>query len=332
MKEQKAKKAGICAYIASPLLTAVLMLLASALFFSIFRNIGMVIFFLIILVIDLVCKLLFAFLPRPKKSVARYASMIAFSFLTFFAAGILGQQNFQLEGFLFFVFAGVFGGVTVHFINAKIVGPFLQGRSWCGWGCWTTMVLDLLPYKRSPGRKVGSIGFIRYFHLAMVAAIIALLVFAGGYTIHNPAPTPEYQGSIQALYWFAIGNGLYYFLGVTLAIVFKDNRAFCKYVCPVSLLLKIFASPSLLKISGKKELCDQCGRCKHSCIMDIDIPAYIHSGQRVTSNECVLCLKCIAECPNAALSASVGLDISKKNYLCNQSQSPSANRVLGERK
>ena len=67
------------------------------------------------------------------------------------------QQNFQIEGFFFFIFAGVFGGVIIHYINAKIIGPLINGRNWCGWYCWTPMILDFLPFKKSLGRKKGFI-------------------------------------------------------------------------------------------------------------------------------------------------------------------------------
>ena len=31
---------------------------------------------------------------------------------------------------------------------------------------------------------------------------------------------------------FLAGNALYYIAGIALAFAFKDNRAFCKYLCP----------------------------------------------------------------------------------------------------
>jgi hypothetical protein len=33
---------------------------------------------------------------------------------------------------------------VVHYLIAKVFGPMLFGRIWCGWACWTVMVLDLL--------------------------------------------------------------------------------------------------------------------------------------------------------------------------------------------
>ena len=53
----------------------------------------------------------------------------------------------QIEGFWYYLFNGVFEAATIHHAVAKIFGPLLFGRGWCGYACWTAMVLDFLPYK-----------------------------------------------------------------------------------------------------------------------------------------------------------------------------------------
>lgn len=39
-------------------------------------------------------------------------------------------------------------------------------------------------------------------------------------------------------YAFIIGNIIYYLIGITLALILKDNCAFCKYICLITLFLK----------------------------------------------------------------------------------------------
>ena len=53
-----------------------------------------------------------------------------------------------------------------------------------------------------------------------------------------------------ALVWFVAGILLYYALGIGLAWPLQDNRAFCKYVCPVSVPLKLTSRFSLWKLMG----------------------------------------------------------------------------------
>ncbi len=43
----------------------------------------------------------------------------------------------------------------------------------------------------------------------------------------------------RILFWaFIVGNVLYYAIGILLAFAWKDNRAFCKYICPITVFLK----------------------------------------------------------------------------------------------
>ena len=98
---------------------------------------------------------------------------------------------------------------------------------------------------------------------------------------------------------FMIGNALYYAAGIALAFALKDNRAFCKYVCPVVVFLKPASYYALLRVKNDETKCISCGRCRKVCPMDVDVPD--NSRRRFNGTECILCLKCIAECPAKAL-------------------------------
>lgn len=65
--------------------------------------------------------------------------------------GLICGENMQIEGFWYYLFTGVFEAATIHYAVAKIFGPLLFGRGWCGYACWTAMVLDLLPYRTPQG-------------------------------------------------------------------------------------------------------------------------------------------------------------------------------------
>ncbi|MFB2623343.1 MULTISPECIES: 4Fe-4S binding protein [Methanothermobacter] len=45
------------------------------------------------------------------------------------------------------------------------------------------------------------------------------------------------------LWAFIAGNVAYYVTGIALAVALRDNRAFCKYICPVSIFLKASSLP-----------------------------------------------------------------------------------------
>ena len=169
------------------------------------------------------------------------------------------------------------------------------------------MVLDLLPFKRPSGRLPGKWGWLRYAHFGLSLGLVALLWFAFGYRVG--------AAGIPAVTWFIIGNVLYYAIGIILAYALKDNRAFCKYLCPVSVPLKLTSRFSLLKIKGDASNCNNCQACEKMCPMDIRIADYIMKGERVLSTECSLCQTCITVCTRDALKLSFGLDLGGKDLL-----------------
>ncbi len=250
---------------------------------------------------------LYAALPKKKKPLGRRLSLILVgSFLVGFAA-IANGENMQLEGVFFGLLGGVFQAAVVHYLIAKIFGPMLFGRIWCGWACWTVMVLDLLPFKRPSGRLPGKWGWVRYVHFALSLGLVAVAYFGFGFQ----------EGALgsTALAWYLVGNLIYYLTGIGLAYALKDNRAFCKYLCPVAVPLKITSRFSLLKIEGEPEKCNDCQACVKMCPMDIRIPEYTQSDQRVLSTECSLCQTCITVCSHDALKMSFGFDLGGKDLL-----------------
>ena len=48
--------------------------------------------------------------------------------------GLICNENMQIEGFWYYLFSGVFEAATIHYAVAKIFGPILFGRGWCGYG------------------------------------------------------------------------------------------------------------------------------------------------------------------------------------------------------
>lgn len=201
--------------------------------------------------------------------------------------GLICGENMQIEGFWYYLFTGVFEAATIHYAVAKIFGPLIFGRGWCGYACWTAMVLDFLPYKTPKGERK-KIGWIRYFTFALSLVFVASLFLAK-------------VGNIERImFWaFIIGNVLYYAVGIILAFAFKDNRAFCKYICPITVFLKPMSYFSFVRVKCDKEKCIACGKCKRVCPMEVDVTD--NSRNRKNGTECILCMECVNSCPKHAL-------------------------------
>lgn len=201
--------------------------------------------------------------------------------------GVVRGENMQIEGFWYYLFTGVFEAATIHYAVAKIFGPLIFGRGWCGYACWTAMVLDFLPYK-VPQKPRKKLGWIRYVTFALSLAFVAALFLSKAADIE------------RIMFWaFIAGNAAYYISGVALAFIFKDNRAFCKYLCPVAVFLKPMSYFSLIRVKCDKEKCVGCGKCKRVCPMDVDVTD--NSRKRLNGTECILCMECVKNCPKNAL-------------------------------
>ena len=201
--------------------------------------------------------------------------------------GLMCSENMQIEGFWYYLFSGVFEAATIHYAVAKIFGPLLFGRGWCGYACWTAMVLDLLPYKQPKGGRKNW-GAIRYFTFAVS------LGFVGALFLLNVKHLE------RIMFWsFIAGNVLYYAVGIALAAALKDNRAFCKYVCPITVFLKPASYFSLLRVKVDEDKCIGCGKCKRVCPMNVDVTD--NSRKRKYGTECILCMECVDNCPKGAI-------------------------------
>ena len=228
------------------------------------------------------------YLMLKKKRYARNVAQIGVGMYMLVLLGVVSRENMQIEGFWYYLFSGVFQAAVIHYLVAKIAGPLLFGRGWCGYACWTAAVLDLLPHKTPTGERKRKIGVIRYILFVLALGFVSGLYLFG-------------VKEIECIIYITsiVGNVLYYIFGIALAFAFKDNRAFCKYICPVTVFLKPASYFSLLRIKVDKEKCVDCGKCEKICSMDVKLTDNRRS--RKYGTECILCLECVNQCPKKAV-------------------------------
>lgn len=226
-------------------------------------------------------------LMAREKPYARRAVQLLVGLYMLVYLGVICQENMQIEGFWYYLFTGSFEAAAIHYAVAKIFGPLVFGRGWCGYACWTAMVLDFLPYKvpRSPRKKIG---WLRYVTFAASLVFVSALFLA-------------HVGNIEKImFWaFLAGNAAYYVAGIALALAFKDNRAFCKYLCPVTVFLKSMSYFARVRVTCDHSKCVGCGACRRACPMDVDVTD--DSRRRANATECILCMECARACPKKAI-------------------------------
>jgi ferredoxin-type protein NapH len=240
-------------------------------------------------------------LPKKKQLWGRRIAQLLIGSYMFVFVGFILRENMQIEGFFFYLHMGIFAGATLHYFIAKIGGTLFFGRGWCGWACWTAMILDLFPWRQPKTGRFKRYEAVRYLHF--VLSLLLVLLF--WYVLEE---REIYSKSLNELMWLTAGNIFYYSTGIILAFWLKDNRAFCKYLCPIPVLQKVGSRFSLLKIKIDTDKCTNCGICEKNCPMDIKLLEYKQKGTRVLSTECIMCVSCISCCPHQAVDLTFGLD------------------------
>ena len=252
--------------------------------------------------------LIWGLLPKQKKVWGRRIAQLMVGLYMLGVLGFLARENMQIEGFFFYLFAGFFAGATIHYFIAKIAGPLFFGRAWCGWACWTAMVLDFLPWSKPAEGRIRNAGLFRYVHFAVSLGLVAVFwIFLKQRDFG--------QQTMTELVWLVVGNAIYDVLAILLAWSLKDNRAFCKYVCPIPILMKVGSRFALLKIRIDPVKCNACGLCEQACPMNIRLLAYSEAGKRVTSTECIFCQNCINVCARDAVESTFRLDAGLKEHI-----------------
>jgi ferredoxin-type protein NapH len=236
---------------------------------------------------------------KKEKDLGRRISilMAAPVFLVFI--GIIEHENLQLEETVFYLAAGVFSRVLIHYSIAKVFGPLVWGRGFCGWACWTAALLDWLPIdeNRPVPKKYTT---LRYPVLALSILLPLAFIFMG-YDFRN-LHVQENSDKLHQLFWFLAGNGIYYALAVPMAFIFRKRRAFCKIACPVSLVMTPTTALAAMKRKPTGKPCNECGLCNRMCPMDVDVMAAIKADRKVASTECMYCGICKNVCAAGAIA------------------------------
>ena len=205
---------------------------------------------------------------------------------------VFNNENFQLEGVFLIVIVGFFSKGFIHYAIAKIFGPLIWRRGFCAYACWTAAVLDWLPIRSKKEELPRSLRNLRYISLIISLLIPLYLVFVLSYD-----PRTQYI-YIEEMNWMFISNGIYYLIAIPLAFILSDKRAFCKYVCPVALIMKPTSSIGRIKIKVDTEKeCLECMACNDICPMGVDVMSYIKNNRPITDTECILCSDCRIVCP-----------------------------------
>ncbi len=236
-------------------------------------------------------------LARPGRKQWWRWLVLATGGLAILLFSLVGAVELDLHGFFELLILGTAGVAVGHTMVTTIVGPLIFGRILCGWGCWRAMVLERLPVGKGSGRRTGIWVWTPLVGVAVSLAAAALLAL--GFDSRPGGAAAHMDGN--GVWRVAVGVAVYYAAAIALALALRDERAFCKYLCPTGAILRWTSRPALLHVSGRAEACTDCGACTKVCPMDIPVAARVKLGTRIGKGDCILCHRCVESCAAGAL-------------------------------
>lgn len=189
----------------------------------------------------------------------------------------------------------------------------LCGRFVCGWLCPFGLFQELvhkIPFpkklKKLPGDKF--LRTLKYIVLVLFVVILPLTV-VNIVGIGDPwfckyiCPSGMLFGGIPLT---ILDEGIrsaagmlfawkFFILAVVILLSIVVYRPFCRYLCPLGAIYGLFNPVALLRYEVDSDKCIDCGKCKKSCPMDIDL--HKEPGSKL----CVRCGKCKKNCPTGAI-------------------------------
>jgi polyferredoxin len=211
-----------------------------------------------------------------------------------------------------------FSGLSRGIINMGFIfwilvfiSTLLLGRAFCGWFCWFGGYLELIEWGITDKIKItlpqrlplylGAIPFVGLalkIYSALLVNWINNVPTSFAFILDDVEPWGGQQTDISILITLIV-------YGPVLFFVF-GHRAWCRYLCPIGALLKIFSILGLGKMRLTNDDCIGCETCNRACDMHVDVVGELKNFGEVRDLNCIRCFKCTDECPHDAISFSLG--------------------------
>ena len=198
-------------------------------------------------------------------------------------------------------------------VSRRWVGPFLVAGSWlllltlgcgrvfCAYLCPAALLFEGGRLLRRGLLRLGfplpNVAVPRFTKYLVLALGLLLAALTGRYILAWVYPPRLIgleighvilEGSLRA--------GVILVLGILLVEILAMPRVWCTHLCPGGALYSLIGAGRLLRIKRLADRCTRCGACRPVCPYDL------RPDQASPGMECDNCTRCIAACPEAALT------------------------------
>jgi polyferredoxin len=232
--------------------------------------------------------------------------LVTIHLVTWYVLGIQTIGSIGIEA----LFSGLSRGVLnagFVFWMLVLISVLLFGRAFCGWFCWFGGYLDLIEWSISDNLKV-KLPRTMPLYLTAIPFVALFAKVYGSLLIRwfDRIPTTFVFKLADTQPWGGQQTGISILITAVLygpvLLYFFGRHAWCRYLCPIGALLKIFNGLGIGKVRLVNENCNGCGKCNRVCEMQVDVMSDLKDHGQVNSLNCIRCLKCTDGCPTRAIA------------------------------
>ena len=185
---------------------------------------------------------------------------------------------------------------------AAIAVSLLLKRSFCSWICPVSTVTELC-WKTGVklfGRNFRLPPYLDWLirpvkYLLLLFFLFSILLLMSPESV-NSFILSDYNktADVKMLDFFLHLSGTPLLVVASLVLLsFFLRNPFCRFLCPYGALLGLCSRLSPVKVERRQSACISCGGCNKACPSHLDV---MHK-ERVCSEECIGCLRCVSSCP-----------------------------------